>query len=85
MSEPAELAELVAYLVPTSRLSPSEAVHLVDEPFLLDERTRGIRLSATSRIASRGRHETEIFARLEAELARWGFALRNTASDKSAG
>jgi hypothetical protein len=73
MSEPAELAELVAYLVRTSRLSPSEAVHLVDETLsFLNERPRNSSVGDIANCKPRASRKPR-FARLQAELARWWF------------
>jgi hypothetical protein len=74
MSEPAELAELVAYLVRTSRLSRSEAVHLADEMLsFLHEQPEEFVCRRHRELQAEGVTNTEIFARLRAELARWRF------------
>jgi hypothetical protein len=74
MSEPGELAELVAYLVRTSRLSRSEAVHLVDEMLsFLHEQPEEFVCRRHRELQAEGVTNTEIFARLRAELARWRF------------
>jgi hypothetical protein len=74
VSEPGELAELVAYLVRTSRLSRSEAVHLVDEMLsFLHEQPEEFVCRRHRELQAEGVTNTEIFARLRAELARWRF------------
>jgi hypothetical protein len=74
MSEPGELAELVAYLVRTSRLSRSEAVHLVDEMLsFLHEQPEEFVCRRHRELQAEGVTNTEIFARLRAELAHWRF------------
>jgi hypothetical protein len=74
MSEPGELAELVAYLIRSSRLSRSEAVHLVDEMLsFLHEQPEEFVCRRHRELQAEGVTNTEIFARLRAELARWRF------------
>jgi hypothetical protein len=74
MSEPGELAELIAYLVRTSRLSRSEAVHLVHEMLsFLHEQPEEFVCRRHRELQAEGVTNTEIFARLRAELARWRF------------
>jgi hypothetical protein len=60
-------------LVRTSRLSPSEAVHLVDETFsFLNERPRNSSVGDIANCKPRASRKPR-FARLQAELARWWF------------
>ncbi len=74
MHEPSELPELVAYLVRTSRLTPSEAARLVDEvlTFLADRPEDFVRRRHRA-LQAEGVTNSEIYARLRAELARWRF------------
>ena len=74
MSELAEFADLVTYLVRTTRLSHAEAARLVDEVLaFLDERP-GEFVSRRHRALQReGLPNSEIFLRLAAELERWRF------------
>jgi len=74
MWEPAELADLVAYLVRTSRLNLLEATRLVDEVLsFLDERPEEFVCRRHRALQGEGLSNSEIFARLSAELARWRF------------
>jgi len=74
MSEPAELADLVAYLVRTTRLNLPEATRLVDEVLsFLDERPEEFVCRRHHALQGKGLPNSEIFARLSAELARWRF------------
>jgi hypothetical protein len=74
MSDPIELEELVAHLARTSRLSPPEAARVVDEVlgFLSEEPEAFVRRRHRS-LQQEGLSNSEIFARLTAELARWRF------------
>ena len=74
MLEPAELTDLVAYLVRTTRLSGPEAVRLVDEVLsFLDERPEEFVCRRHRALQDEGLSNSEIFARLSTELARWRF------------
>ena len=74
MPDSIELDELVAHLTRTSRLTPSEARKLVDEvlSFLVEEPEAFVRRRHRA-LQSEGLPNPEIFARIEAELARWRF------------
>ena len=74
MSEPSELEELVAHLARTSRLSPPEAAKVVDEVlgFLSEQPEEFVRRRHRS-LQQEGLSNSEIFARLSAELSRWRF------------
>jgi hypothetical protein len=74
MSDPAEFEELIAYLIRTSRLGHSEAVHLVDEVLsFLNERPEEFVCRRHRILQAEGLSNDEIFARLAAELQRWRF------------
>src|SRR5260370_37920913 len=74
MSELTEFEDLVAYLVRTTRLSRPEAVRLVDEVLsFLDERPEEFVCRRHRALQEEGLSNSEIFARLSAELARWRF------------
>ncbi len=74
MLEPSELADLVAYLVRTSRLTQSEAVRLVDEVLsFLDERPEEFVCRRHRALQAEGLPNGAIYARLRAELAVWRF------------
>jgi hypothetical protein len=74
MSEPSELADLVAYLVRTTRLSQAEAARLVDEVLsFLGERPDEFVCRRHRAMQGEGLSNSEIFARLAGELARWRF------------
>jgi hypothetical protein len=74
MSEPTELADLVAYLVRTTRLSQAEAARLVDEVLsFLGERPDEFVCRRHRAMQGEGLSNSEIFARLVGELARWRF------------
>ena len=74
MSEPTEFEDLVVYLVRTTRLSRAEASRLVDEVLsFLDERPEEFVCRRHRALQSEGLSNSEIFARLSAELARWRF------------
>jgi hypothetical protein len=74
MAGPDELGELVAHLSRTSRLTPSEAAKVVDEVlgFLSEQPEEFVRRRHRS-LQQEGHSNSEIFARLAAELARWRF------------
>ena len=64
MLEPAELTDLVAYLVRTTRLSRPEAVRLVDEVLsFLDERPEEFVCRRHRALQEEGLSNSEIFAR----------------------
>ena len=74
MLELAEFENLVTYLVRTTRLSCAEATRLVDEVLsYLDERPEEFVCRRHRALQSEGLSNSEIFARLSAELARWRF------------
>jgi len=74
MWEPAELADIVAYLVRTTRLNHPEATRLVDEVLsFLDERPEEFVCRRHRAFQDEGLSNSEIFARLSTELARWRF------------
>jgi hypothetical protein len=74
MSELAEFEDLVIYLARTTRLSPAEAVRLVDEVLsFLDERPEEFVCRRHRALQGEGLSNSEIFERLTAELARWRF------------
>ncbi|HXO90949.1 MAG TPA: hypothetical protein VN849_09195 [Stellaceae bacterium] len=74
MSEPIEFEDLVAYLVRTTRLSEPEATRLVDEVLsFIDERPEEFVCRRHRALQGEGLSNSEIFARLSAELARWRF------------
>jgi hypothetical protein len=74
MSEPFEFEDLIAYFVRTTRLSRAEAVRLVDEVLsFLDERPEEFVCRRHRALQGEGLSNSEIFARLSAELARWRF------------
>ncbi len=74
MSEPIEIEDLVAYLVRTTRLSPPEAIRLVDEVLsFLNERPEEFVCRRHRALQGEGLSNGEIFARLSAELTRWRF------------
>jgi len=74
MSEPSEFADLLAYLVRTTRLSQAEATRLIDEVLsFLDERPEEFVCRRHRAMQGEGLPNTEIFTRLAAELERWRF------------
>jgi hypothetical protein len=74
MSEPAEVEDLLSYLVRTSRMSRAEAMRLVDEVLsFLDERPEEFVCRRHRILQSQGLSNGEIFSRLSAELRRWRF------------
>ena len=74
MSELAEFADLVTYLVRTTRLSHAEAVRLVDEVLaFLGERPEEFVSRRHRELQAQGFSNSAIFARLAAELERWRF------------
>ena len=74
ISEPTEFEDLVIYLVRTTRLSRAEATRLVDEVLsFLDERPEEFVSRRHRALQGEGLSNSEIFARLAAELERWRF------------
>jgi hypothetical protein len=74
MSEPTEFEDLVVYLVRTTRLSRAEVARLVDEVLsFLDERPEEFVARRHRALRGEGLSNSEIFARLAAELERWRF------------
>ena len=74
MSEPSELADLVMYLVRTSRLTRSDAIRLVDEVLaFLGERPEEFVCRRHRALQAEGLSNSEIYSRLRAELPRWRF------------
>ena len=74
MSEPTEFEDLVVYLVRTTRLSRAEAARLVDEVLsFLDERPEEFVSRRHRALQGEGLPNSEIFARLAAELEHWRF------------
>ena len=74
MSEPTEFEDLVVYLARTTRLNRVEAARLVDEVLsFLDERPEEFVSRRQRVMQGEGLSNSEIFARLAAELERWRF------------
>lgn len=74
MAEPVELSDLVAYLVRTTRLTPSEAVHVVGEVMsFLNDRPEEFVCRRHRLLQAEGVPNSEIYSRLREELARWRF------------
>jgi hypothetical protein len=74
MSEPTEFEDLVVYLARTTRLDRVEAARLVDEVLsFLDERPEEFVSRRHRALQGEGLPNSEIFARLAAELERWRF------------
>ena len=74
MSEATELADLVTYLVRTTRLTRPEAVRLIDEVLsFLDERPEEFVCRRHRELRAEGLSNPEIYFRLRTELARWRF------------
>jgi len=74
MSDPAELAELVAHLVRSSRLSIPEARRLIDEVLAyMNETAEDFIRRRHLALQSQGHSNAEIFARLATELAQRRF------------
>ena len=74
MLEPSEFEDLVAYLARTTRLSRPEATRLVDEVLaFLGERPEEFVCRRHRALQGEGLPNSEIFARLAAELERWRF------------
>ena len=74
MSEPTEFEDLVVYLARTTRVDRVEAARLVDEVLsFLDERPEEFVSRRHRVMQGEGLSNSEIFARLAAELERWRF------------
>jgi hypothetical protein len=74
MSEPGEPEDLIAYLVRTTRLTRSEAKRLVIEILsFLDEQPEEFVCRRHRAMQSEGLSNSEIFARIAAELRQWRF------------
>jgi hypothetical protein len=74
MAEPMEFSELVAYLVRTTRLTPSEATHVIGEVIsFLGDRPDEFVCRRHRSLQAEGVPNSEIYARLRDELARWRF------------
>ena len=74
MSDPIELADLVDYLVRTTRLSRAEAARLVDDVLtFLDEQPEEFVCRRHRALQGEGLSNSDIFVRLAAELDRWRF------------
>jgi len=74
MSEPAEVEDLVTYLVRTTRLSRAEVGRLVGEVLsFLDEQPEEYICRRHRALQGEGLPNSEIFARLAVELRRWRF------------
>jgi polyhydroxyalkanoate synthesis regulator phasin len=74
MSEPGELEDLIAYLVRTTRLTRSEARRLVTEVLcFLEEQPEEFVCRRHRVMQSEGLSNSEIFARIAAELRQWRF------------
>jgi len=74
MSEPTEFEDLVVYLARTTRLNRVDAARLVDEVLsFLDERPEEFVSRRHRVMQGEGLSNSEIFARLAAELERWRF------------
>ena len=74
MSDPEALEELVSHLARTSRLSPQEARHLVEEvlSFLTDTPENFVRRRHRA-LQAAGWANAGIYAQLAAELSHWRF------------
>jgi hypothetical protein len=74
MSEPTEFGDLLDYLVRTSRLSRPEATRVIDEVLsFLNERPAEFICRRHRALQGEGLSNSEIFARVAAELERWRF------------
>ena len=74
MSEPTEFEDLITYLIRSTRLSRAEATRLVTEVLaFLDERPEEFVCRRHRILQAEGLSNSEIFARLTAELGRWRF------------
>jgi hypothetical protein len=74
MSDPAELEELIVYLVRTSRLNRAEITRLVDEVVtFLDESAVEFIRRRHRELQQKGYSNSEIFSRVGSEAARRPF------------
>lgn len=74
MAEPTELSDLVAYLVRTTRLTPSEAAHVVGEVMsFLSDRPEEFVCRRHRSLQAEGVPNSEIYVRLQDELVQWRF------------
>ena len=74
MSEPAELGELIAYLVRTSRLTPAEAARVVNEVLaFMSETPEDFIRRRHLHLQSQGLSNSTIFQALSSELAQRRF------------
>jgi len=74
MLEPAEFEDLITYLERSTRLSRAEAARLVGEVLaFLDERPEEFVSRRHRELQAQGLSNSEIFARLTAELEGWRF------------
>ncbi len=75
MPDQTELGELVAYLVRSSRLSPAEATHVVNEVLaFLDETVDDFIRRRHRALQAQGRSNSEIFTQIASELGQRRFA-----------
>jgi hypothetical protein len=74
MSDPGELQELIGYLTRTSRLTPGEARHVVEEvlSFLHETAEEFVRRRHRA-LQAEGLSNASIYMRLKAELSAWRF------------
>jgi hypothetical protein len=74
MAEPTELSDLVAYLVRTTRLTASEAAHVVGEVMsFLSDRPEEFVCRRHRSLQAEGVPNSEIYVRLQDELVQWRF------------
>jgi len=74
MAESAELSELVTYLARTTRLTASEALHVVNEVLaFLNDRPEEFVCRRHRALQAEGLPNNDIYVRLRDELARWRF------------
>jgi hypothetical protein len=74
MPDQTELDELIAYLVRTTRLTPAEATRVVDEVLnFMDDTPEDFIRRRHRALQSAGCSNSEIFARIAAELAQRRF------------
>ena len=74
MAEPSELSDLVTYLARTTRLTASEALHVVNEVLaFLNDRPEEFVCRRHRALQAEGLPNNDIYVRLRDELARWRF------------